>query len=154
MPGSPGTAHREAVERFRSEMRGRGEKPVVAAPPLFRLLWALGLEVPPPAFLSFRVVAFAMGIYFGAFLATVEVVRGRIQGDLADLVAGAFSAGVGGATFGLLMAWMHRRKADRLHLPSWEEFRDGARLPPDLRRKFRPLGPLPPVKPLPDRWPD
>ena len=41
--------------------------PYTVAPPFFRLLWALGLDVPPPLFLGFLTLMLLMGTFFGIF---------------------------------------------------------------------------------------
>ena len=37
------------------------------APPLIRLLWKAGVQVPPPHFQSFLRTALGMGLWFGMF---------------------------------------------------------------------------------------
>ena len=44
------------------EVRGYG-RCILAAPPLFRLLWMLGLDIPPPFFLSSRKLALLTGTF-------------------------------------------------------------------------------------------
>ncbi len=132
--------HREKVDRFIEDMRERGVGTSSAAPPLFRLLWALGLEIPPPLFLGFLPLALAAGAFFGFFwglfmaaffLIWLVVGEGVLWGHAAiDLVwKGLFGLGVlaGGAfvaglLFGLTMATYMRWKAARLALPSWDRY--------------------------------
>ena len=64
---APHADHREKVERLIADLRQRGVSPYTAAPPLFRLAWALGLDVPPPLFLGFLPLTLLMGAFFGAF---------------------------------------------------------------------------------------
>ena len=64
---APHADHREKVERLIADLRQRGVSPYMAAPPLFRLAWALGLDVPPPLFLGFLPLTLLMGAFFGAF---------------------------------------------------------------------------------------
>lgn len=98
-------------------------------PAIFRLLWALGLEISPPFFLGFRELALLMGTFFG-------VLEGRPwgigmwlwgwQGEVPTAIAVAitvFEAVLAGLFFGLVMAWYGRWKAERLGLqPSWEDY--------------------------------
>jgi hypothetical protein len=58
-------AHRQKVERLIEELSQQGMGYYTVAPPLFWLLWALGLEVPPPLFLGFRKLTLLMGTFFG-----------------------------------------------------------------------------------------
>ena len=57
--------HRQKVQRLIEELGQQGVGSYTVAPPLFRLLWALGLETPPPFFLGFAKLAALMGITFG-----------------------------------------------------------------------------------------
>lgn len=58
-------AHRQRVGCLIEELGQQDVGPYTVAPPPFRLLWALGLEVPPPLFLGFRKLALLMGACFG-----------------------------------------------------------------------------------------
>jgi hypothetical protein len=42
--------HRQKVDHLIEKLGHQGLSCNVAAPPLSRLLWALGLEIPPPFF--------------------------------------------------------------------------------------------------------
>jgi hypothetical protein len=64
---APHADRRQKVERLIADLRRRGVSPYTAAPPLFRLAWALGLDVPPPLFLGFLPLTLLMGAFFGAF---------------------------------------------------------------------------------------
>ena len=59
--------HQEKVDHLIAELGKEGMSPYTVAPPLFRLLWALGLRVPPPLFLGFFTVALVAGFFFGLF---------------------------------------------------------------------------------------
>lgn len=50
--------HTEKVERMYRHM---------AAPPAWRVLWRMGIEAPPPLFMSFLPVALVLGTFFAAF---------------------------------------------------------------------------------------
>ena len=116
-----GTTHRQKVERLIAELRKQGMSPYTVAPPLFRLLWALGLDVPPPFFLGFGTLTLLMGAFFGifwgAFMWLLQWRAWHIPLELA-IVA---SAGIG-LLFGLSMAGYYRWKAARLRLPPWESY--------------------------------
>ena len=118
------TSHGDKVAYYVADMSRRGVRRYVVAPPLFQLLWKLGLKVPPPHFLPFGVNALAMGIGFaigwGTFMwfflwrsehASLFVVT------LLSLLAGLF--------FGLLMAWGFARKAKEWSLPPWNQYPGG-----------------------------
>jgi hypothetical protein len=57
--------HRQKVERLLAELGQRGVGSYAVARPLFRLLWALGLEIPPAFFLGSRQLTLLMGTTFG-----------------------------------------------------------------------------------------
>lgn len=117
--------HREKLELMYRHFDTLGIGRSTSAPPAWRLLWFLGLEVPPPLFAPFLPMALAMGSFFavgwgllmwlGFWSARGMPVTGVV---LASLGAGAL--------FGLLMAWIYRRMARRHGLPSWSEYRGGA----------------------------
>ncbi len=46
--------HQQKVDCLIEELGQQGVSSYTAAPPLFRLFWALGFKVPPPFFLGFR----------------------------------------------------------------------------------------------------
>jgi hypothetical protein len=66
-------AHRQRVERLIEELGQQGMGYYTVAPPLFWLLWALGLEIPTPLFLGFRKLTLLMG----TFLASCGVLCGE-----------------------------------------------------------------------------
>jgi hypothetical protein len=95
--------------------------PYTSAPPLFRLAWALGLDVPPPLFLGFLPLTLLMGAFYGAFWgAFMWVLQWRAWQMPWGLAA--LTAACAGLVFGLCMAGYYRRKAARLRLPPWEGY--------------------------------
>jgi len=91
------------------------------APPLFRLLWKLGVKVPPPHMAGFALNSLLMGGFFGVFwsLAMWLMLWGR-QGKPPVIVAVA--ALLAGALFGLAMAWYLRYSARKRAIPRWQDF--------------------------------
>src|SRR5437899_11879060 len=79
--------HQEKVDHLIAELGEEGMSPYTVAPPLFRLLWALGLRVPPPLFLGFFTIAlfagFFFGLYWGAFMWLISSRCGKAPADLA-----------------------------------------------------------------------
>ena len=55
----------EKLERMHAHLSELGLKEAAFAPPLYRLLWRLGIEVPPPLFSSFASIAMIQGALFG-----------------------------------------------------------------------------------------
>ena len=109
--------HRGKVEAHVAEMREAGIAGPVAAPPLFRLLWATGLAVPPPLFLGFMPI---MLIAAAPFLLVWVVVEG-LMGWM-GLVAGLLAGVIASLLFGALIAAYYRHRLKRLSLPSWENY--------------------------------
>jgi hypothetical protein len=125
MPRTPTAAshadRRQKVERLIADLRQRGVSPYTAAPPLFRLAWALGLDVPPPLFLGFLPLTLLMGAFFGAFWgAFLWLLQwGAWHMPLGLVVLAAACTGL---AFGLSMASYYHWKAARLRLPPWESY--------------------------------
>ena len=65
--------HRQRVERLIEELGQQGMGYYTVAPPLFWLLWTLGLEIPPLLFMGFRKLTLLMG----TFLASCGVLCGE-----------------------------------------------------------------------------
>ncbi|MGH8025555.1 MAG: DUF6404 family protein, partial [Pseudoxanthomonas sp.] len=80
------------------------------SPPLFRLLWKLGIQAPPPHMAGFASNALLMGGFFGLFwgLFMWLLLWGR-QGM--SVIIAAVAALVAGLLFGLAMAWYMRYSA-------------------------------------------
>jgi len=126
--------HRQKVDHLIEELSQQGVGSYTTAPPFFRLLWKLGLDVPPPLFLGFRKLALLMGSFFGVLegpLWGILMWLSVWQGELPAAVAVAltiFQAVLAGAAFGIVMAWYLRRRAAQLGLPSsWEDYPEAQR---------------------------
>ena len=124
--------HRQKVDHLIEELRHRGLGASTVAPPLFRFLWALGLETAPPLFWGFFPLMLVMGTFFGFFwglfmalffilwLASGEGIQlGQAVFGLGVVAVGATAAGL---LFGLSMATYLRWKAAQLRLPRWEDY--------------------------------
>jgi hypothetical protein len=119
--GINGTTHRQKVERLVADLRKQGVSPYTVAPPVFRLLWALGWNVPPPFFLGFLTLTLLMGAFFGIFWGVFMWLLQWQAWQMPLERAGLVSAGAG-LLFGLGMAGYYRWKAARLRLPPWENY--------------------------------
>jgi Family of unknown function (DUF6404) len=90
------------------------------APPLFRLLWRAGFDIPPPHFMSFGARALLLGGFFGVgwgfFMALFMKVR-PVALMLASLAAGLL--------FGCAMAAYHAYERRKHRLPAWDSLADG-----------------------------
>lgn len=115
-----------AIRTALEAMAAANVPPALRAPPLHRLLWRMGLPVPPPLLAGFVANFLLMGIVFGVlwgglmallFARIVEIPTGVMAG-------GAVFAGV---LFGLLMALLMQHQQRRYRLPAWRTLRDGGR---------------------------
>ena len=91
------------------------------APPVFRLLWWLGIDVPPPHFASFWTNVFLAGSFFGVVWSLLMwLLRSwRQTGYVGNLFIAAVVAGV---IYGLGMACYYAYGKDKHKFPSWENF--------------------------------
>ncbi|HKI31671.1 MAG TPA: DUF6404 family protein [Gemmataceae bacterium] len=121
--------HRQKVDHLIEDLGKRGIGAYTVAPPLFRLLWALGLKVPPPFFLGFFALTFLMGGMFsvlwgaamwGGFLWLFE--RQPQQEPIEVHAVFVLASAAAGLLFGLCMAAYCRWKAKRLVLPPWDSY--------------------------------
>ncbi len=109
--------HQKKVEAHVAEMGMGGVGKLVSAPPPFQLLWALGLEIPPPLFLGFLptmlilstpllVIWNGLNLLFRWF----DPLVGGLFGTLVCVFLGALGAAY------------YRDKAYNHALPSWENY--------------------------------
>jgi hypothetical protein len=111
----------EKTETLIKDLQKRGVSPYTTAPPLFRLLWAIGLQVPPPFFLGFLTLTLLSGVFFGVFWgAFMWVIQWQWWIIPVEGAIGASAAA--GLFFGLAMAAYYRWKAVKLGLPSWNKY--------------------------------
>ncbi len=67
--------HNEKIELAISELKALGVSKGAIAPPAFQLAWKLGVEIPPPHFLSFGALTMSLGSFFGALWGIFYVVH-------------------------------------------------------------------------------
>lgn len=114
--------HREKVDLLRSDLRAKGVSEYTSAPLIFRCLWSLGIQVPPPFFIRFFPLAFfgglgfaiPMSVFFWFFLRFL-----RMPLTYWDMLP---TCAVGGLFSGLAMAAFFRWKFRKLKLPAWEDY--------------------------------
>ena len=90
------------------------------APPLLRLLWLCGFDVPPPHFVPFSTNAIVFGTTFAV---AFGVVRRLLEGpDIArSLPAVLLELVLAGVLFGLVMATLVERAKRKHQLPRWRD---------------------------------
>ena len=113
----------QKLKDIQKQLVDLGVSPSAAAPPIWRLLWRLGIDIPPPLFMTFWASALFMGTLFGVlwglFMWFVFWNRQSMSIELAIGVA-AFS----GVLFGLGMATYYRNLAKKHKLPAWAGYHD------------------------------
>lgn len=113
--------HQEKLEAMYPHMEAIGVPKGTAAPPLWRLLWRMGIELPPPLFNSFASNALILGAFFGVCwsLAMWIMVWARQDVPFKVLALLVLLSGVG---FGVFMAVYLRRLARRHRLTDWSAY--------------------------------
>ncbi|WP_425477035.1 DUF6404 family protein [Cognatiluteimonas weifangensis] len=113
--------HTDKLERMQKHMAELGVSPSTAAPPIWKLLWRLGIDLPPPLFMGFLSATFftgsLFGILWGLFMWLLMWSRQGVPTWL--VLSAAASAGV---LFGLCMATYFRYLARKHNLPSWATY--------------------------------
>jgi hypothetical protein len=113
--------HEEKVAFLLNDLSQRGVSKYTVAPPLYRLLWRLGLEITPPHFASFWSLTLAMGAFFaiawGIFM-WLFLWRSEDLPAIADVCVSV----IAGLLFGMTMAGYYRSRARKLALPPWESY--------------------------------
>ena len=109
----------DKVEAFLREAEAEGIPGWNVAPPVYRFFWWLGIQVPPPSFLSRH---FVMGLE-GFFYLLVFFLFFFQFFSLAEAFLCAFGTGI---VFGLMAGFQHLDMAHRLgRLPAWEIYLPG-----------------------------
>jgi len=113
--------HQAKVAHLVEDFKQRGIGQYTTAPPFYRLLWRMGIEVPPPHFASFGSIALMMGLYFGvAWGLFMWFVIWRDENM--PIVIAVITSVLAGVLFGVAMAAFFRWRARKLALPRWEDY--------------------------------
>ena len=111
--------HEEKVAYLLKDLGQKGIGQYTIAPPIYRLLWRLGIEVSPPHFASFWVLAAPMGAGFAIVWGLFMWLTLWQQRSPGLTVATAVLAGL---LFGVTMAAYYRWRARKLALPRWQDY--------------------------------
>lgn len=95
-----------------------------AAPPAWRVLWRMGIEAPPPLFMSFLPVALGLGTLFAVFwgLPMWAFFWAFMDLPTSAVIIGSLTAGL---FFGVSMAAYFRYLANKHGLPLWVHYAGG-----------------------------
>jgi hypothetical protein len=106
----------EKIEYYLRDMRQRGVGKFRAAPPIYRLLWRLGIKVRPPVFASFWSLAVPYAIFYGILFFIVWWL------NVGHSITGLVLSGVAAAFMAASIAVGNRRQARKLAFPRWEDY--------------------------------
>lgn len=95
-------------------------------PPWIRLLWRIGVKLPPPHFAHFWLTVLVYGVLFGAIWEALMWLMFWFRQDSSLLAAivGGLAAGV---FFGLYMAVYYAHERHKYSLPSWQSLSNAIR---------------------------
>ena len=113
--------HAEKIELLLKDLTQRGARQYTIAPPLYRVLWRLGIEATPPHFARFWSLALTMGAFFAIAWGIVMWLLFWRGGNTPVAVDVGVSI-VAGFLFGVAIAAYYRKSAGRLALPRWEDY--------------------------------
>lgn len=110
------------LENYKHHMAAKGVGEATAFPPAWRLLWSIGIRLPPPPFLGFVSLTLIAGGLFGPLFGRGAWLLGNR--GVQEMPAGEalWVALVTGATFGLIMAAYYRHLARKHRLGAWAAF--------------------------------
>jgi membrane associated rhomboid family serine protease len=111
--------HAEKVAYLLRDLGQKGIGQYTVAPPAYRLLWRLGVEVRPPHFAPFWSLAAAMALGFGLPWGAIMWLT---VWQRASVGFGVATAALVGLFFGVSMAAYYRWRARALALPRWENY--------------------------------
>jgi len=112
----------DTIEDYKALMASRGVPPAASWPPLWRLCWTLGLELPPPLFMGPVSLFLLTGTTFGLLFSVGAWVLGNRGARSMSLSEAGWVALTTGAAFGLAMTWYYRRQARQQQLGEWSTF--------------------------------
>ena len=114
--------HASKLQAYKQLMTQRGIGWSTAAPPLWQLLWSLGVALPPPLFMGFVPLFLLTGTTFGILFGTGAWVLGNRGNRTMSLGHAEVVALITGTVFGLVMALYIRRLSRKQALGSWSAF--------------------------------
>jgi len=112
--------HKEKLNKMFAVLPKQGINKYTFAPPIYRLLWKIGIEIPPPLFSTFTSIFLFMGIFFGTLWELLTwLIYGRNNLPLSITMCASILAGI---LFGLSMAIYCRYQAKKHSLPLWKDY--------------------------------
>jgi hypothetical protein len=114
--------HAEKVAYFLRDVAVRSASPYLVAPVSFRLLWRLGVPIPPPPFLGFRTNLLLWGTCAAVLVGLSAMVRLGHTPSL-PLACGIMALSLlAGLAAGLMLAGIHSGMAVRHGWLDWGQY--------------------------------
>ena len=118
--------NQDKVDKLIVELGDQGYSEFTVAPPVFRVLWKLGIAIPPPLFMSFwsilGLMGFVFAIVFGIFVALLLTAMWLMGIENVPIMQALVATLCAGLLFGAIMATYFRYQARKLRLPSWGDY--------------------------------
>ena len=114
--------HSEKLQKMYAHLPALGLSPYTAAPPAYRLLWLLGINIPPPIFGPFLPSAVFMGTFFAILWGALMWLMSWSHDPELSLATAAIASVTAGLLFGLIMAGYFSYKSKQLNLPPWSDY--------------------------------
>jgi hypothetical protein len=111
--------HDRKIEEYKRLMAEKGVGPATASPPLWQLLWSMGIPLPPPLYMGFLPLALFGGTFFGVVFGAFAWYMGNKGIRTMSFKEAGDVALITGALFGITVSWFTRRLARKLGLGSW-----------------------------------
>ncbi|HSG31875.1 MAG TPA: DUF6404 family protein [Thermodesulfobacteriota bacterium] len=109
--------HQEKVDHFVEKMKSNGVEKSETAPLLFRLIWKLGFQIPPPQFINIQIIGLVWGLISGICLVLLSLVPAFGFAKLS-----LFKGILFGAFIGYFMALRHKDRYKKYGLPGWDDY--------------------------------
>ena len=116
----------DKVSKLIADLGEQGYSEFTVAPPLFRMLWKHGIDIPPPLFMSFwSILVFGDALFaigFGAFAAVFIIPMCLMGVENVPIMQSLVATVCAGLFFGVTMATYFRYQARKFLLPSWDKY--------------------------------
>jgi hypothetical protein len=113
--------HEEKIAYLLNDLGQKRVNKYTIAPPLYRLLWRLGIKVLPPHFAGFWSLTLFMGAFFAVGWGILMWLMAW-HGERMPAKAAVGVAAIAGFLFGLAMAGYYRWHSRQLTLPPWKDY--------------------------------
>jgi len=100
-----------------------GMKKLRYAPPIYSFLWKIGVLIPPPHFNTFSFNLIFNSAAFGVCIFIFSLFKYDNERLLTLILMSSFF----GFIFGTLMAFSYKHDKSKFSIPSWSNFKNGAK---------------------------